>query len=245
MEGNKTTFIDVICNHAMVEIADLRLENDINISPARFFRKMALYMIQAIPRFNRPPEAREWLKFTAPVYDDYDYTVPGDYVSGNMTIETGMTGFDMASVIKIQPNGTGTYDFISIPGAQYNAETGDVVVPNAYVNNGDHFSVDFYTDGYFDRELGYDMKDILGLLIQYVWECRFANDFLLQQPKIKDRSFDVGNEANHMRASTERMKYLSERNNQRLKAFEQSVAYRNTVLEGSTSTGYTYAPENT
>ena len=133
MEGNKTTFIDVICNHAMVEIADLRLENDMNISPARFFRKMALYMIQAIPRFNRPPEAREWLKFTAPVYDDYDYTVPGDYSSGDLTIETGMTGFDMASVIKIQPNGTGTYDFISIPVAQYNAETGDVVVPNAYV----------------------------------------------------------------------------------------------------------------
>jgi hypothetical protein len=245
VEGNKTTFIDVICNHAMVEIADLRLENDMNISPARFFRKMALYMIQAIPRFNRPPEAREWLKFTAPVYDDYDYTVPGDYVSGNLTIETGMKGYDVVSAIKIQPNGTGVYDFIPLSGMTYDAETGNVTIPEGSVSADDNIAIDFYTDGYFDRELGFDMKDILGLLIQYVWECRFANDFLLQQPKIKDRSFDVGNEANHMRASTERMKYLSERNNQRLKAFEQNVAYRNTVLEGSTSTGYTYAPENT
>ena len=239
-----TSFIDVICNHAMVEISDLRLENDMNISPARFFRKMALYTIQAIPRFNRPPEAREWLKFTAPVYDDYDYTVPGDYSSGDLTIETGMTGFDMASVIKIQPNGTGVYDFIPIPGMEYDAETGNVTIPEGSVSADDNIAIDFYTDGYFDRELGYDMKDILGLLIQYVWECRFANDFLLQQQKIKDRSFDVGNEANHMRASTERMKYLSERNNQRLKAFEQNVAYRNTVIEGNGGS-ISYSPENT
>ena len=245
MEGNKTTFIDVICNHAMVEIADLRLENDMNISPARFFRKMALYTIQAIPRFNRPPEAREWLKFTAPVYDDYDYAVPNDYVSGDLAIETGMKGYDIISAIKIVPNGTGVYDFIPVVGITYDAETGVVVIPDGSVSADDNIAIDFYTDGYFDRELGFDMKDILGLLIQYVWECRFANDFLLQQPKIKDRSFDVGNEANHMRASTERMKYLSERNNQRLKSFEQSVAYRNTILEGNNGAAYTYAPENT
>ena len=244
MEGNKTTFIDVICNHAMVEIADLRLENDMNISPARFFRKMALYMIQAIPRFNRPPEARGWLKFTAPVYDDYDYTVSGDYSSGDLTIETGMKGYDVVSAIKIQPNGTGVYDFIPIPGMTYDAETGDVVIPDGSVSANDNIAIDFYTDGYFDRELGYDMKDILGMLIQYVWECRFANNFLLQQPKIKDRSFDVGNEANHMRASTERMKYLSERINQRLKSFEQNVVYRNTVIEGNGG-NVSYSPENT
>ena len=243
MDENKTTFIDVICNHAMVEIADIRLENDMAVSKARFFRKMALYMLNAIPRFNRPPEAREWLKFTAPVYDDFDYTVPDDYSSGNITLETGMTGYELASAIKIVPNGYGTYEYIPIPGMEYDAETGNVTIPASDIGAGEHIAVDFYTDGYFDRELGYDMKDILGLLIQYAWEFRFANDYLLQQPKIKDRSFDVGNEANHMRSATERMRFLSERINQRLKSFEQNVAYRNVVI-GNNSAQTTYAPEN-
>lgn len=242
MDGNRTTFIDVICNHAMVEIADIRLQNDMKTSQARFFRKMALYMLNAIPRFNRPPEAREWLKFTAPVYDDYDYTVPEDYVSGDITISTGLTGFEIVTAIKLQNTGYGTYEFIPIVGIAYDDETGTITIPDGSAAAGDKIAVDFYTDGYFDRELGYDMKDILGLLVQYVWEQRFANDYLLQQPKIKDKSFDVGNESNHMRASTERMRFLSERINQRLKAFEQGVAYRNMVLNNSDKTQY--MPEN-
>lgn len=242
MESNKTTFIDVICNHAMVEIADIRLQNDMQTSQARFFRKMALYMLNAIPRFNRPPEAREWLKFTAPVYDDYDYTVPEDYISGDITIETGMTGFEIVTALRLQNTGYGTYEFIPFTGIAYDAETGNVTIPGGEISAGDNIAIDFYTDGYFDRELGYDMKDILGLLVQYVWEQRFSNDFLLQQPKIKDKSFDVGNEANHMRAATERMRFLSERINQRLKSFEQNIAYRNVVIDNTTATQY--APEN-
>lgn len=234
-----TTFIDVICNHAMVEIADIRLQNDMNTSQARFFRKMSMYMLNAIPRFNRPPEAREWLKFTAPVYDDYDYSVPSIIESDTITIETGMTGFEIMSAIKIENNGYGTYDYIPVKDASYDAETGVVTIPSIQFSGGETVALDFYTDGYFDRELGYDIKDILGLLVQYLWEMRFANDFLLQQPKIKDRSFDVGNEANHMRAATERMRFLSERINQRLKSFEQNYAYRNVVMGAGG-----YSPEN-
>lgn len=238
----QTTFIDVICNHAMVEIADERLQNEMAVSPARFFRKMSLFVINAVPRFNRPPEAREWLKFTAPSYDEYDCSVPTDYESGALTIETGVTGYGMASVIRIAEDGYGGYEHIAIPGAIYDAETGGVTIPDGNVNSGDALSIDFYTDGLFDRELGWDMKDILGLLIQYAWEFRFANDFLLQQPKIKDKSFDVGNEANHMRSANERMKFLQEQINQKLRAFEQNVEYRNRMI---LHTGKTeYAPEN-
>lgn len=243
MDGNKTTFIDVICNHAMVEIADIRLQNDMQTSQARFFRKMALYMLNAIPRFNRPPEAREWLKFTAPAYDDYDYTVPDDHYSGDIEIETGLAGFEIVTAIKLQDTGYGTYEFIPVTDMAYDAETGKVTISDGSISVGDRIAIDFYTDGYFDRELGYDMKDILGLLVQYVWEQRFANDYLLQQPKIKDKSFDVGNEANHMRASTERMRFLSERINQRLKSFEQNIAYRSAIINHSDT--FQYDPENT
>jgi len=239
---NKTTFIDVICNHAMLEIADIRLENDMATSPARFFRKMALYMLNAIPRFNRPPEAREWLKFTAPVYDDYDFTVETMDAGESITIETGIKGFEMVSAIRVQATGYGTTEFIPLTGTGYDAETGDVTIPSDIVSIGDQIAIDFYTDGYFDRELGYDMKDILGLLVQYVWEQRFANDYLLQQPKIKDKSFDVGNEANHMRSANERMKFLQEQINQKLRAFEQNVEYRNRMILHTDRTEY--APEN-
>ena len=242
MNENHTTFIDVICNHAMVEIADIRLQTEMGISPAQFFRKMSLFVINAVPRFNRPPEAREWLKFTAPNYDDMKYIVPTEYRGGNLTIQTDKIGYDMCSVVRKTDDGYGEYNYTPVVGIEYDKETGDIEIAEEYVDIGDVLEIDFYTDGVFDRELGWDMKDILGLLIHYVWEFRFANDYLLQQPKIKDRSFDVGNEANHMRASTERMRFLSERINQRLKLFEQRVAYKNVVLDGNSSIAY--EPEN-
>lgn len=240
----QTTFEDVICNHAMVEIADERLQEDLQTSPARFFRKMSLFVVNAVPRFNRPPEAREWLKFTAPSYDDFEYTVPADYTDGDLTIETGATGYGMASAIITQEDGYGAYIQTPVPIQEYDPETGNVTIADGSVTGGDAISIDFYTDGVFDRELGWDMKDILGLLIQYVWEFRFANDFLLQQPKIKDKSFDVGNEANHMRSTTERMRMLQERISQRLKSFEQNIAYRNVVIENNQGKTMNYAPEN-
>lgn len=240
----QTTFIDVICNHAMVEIADERLQADLAISPARFFRKMSLFLVNAVPRFNRPPEAREWLKFTAPAYDEFEYTVPADYTEGDLIIETGAIGYGMANAIKVSEDGYGEWEYTPIPIQDYDAETGNVTIGEGNVSSGDALSFDFYTDGVFDRELGWDMKDILGLIVQYAWEFRFANDFLLQQPKIKDKSFDVGNEANHMRSTTERMRMLQERINQRLKAFEQNIAYRNVVLENNNGNTVNYAPEN-
>ena len=238
MEANRTSFIDVICNHAMVEIADIRLQNDLATSQARFFRKMALYMMNAIPRFNRPPEAREWLKFTAPSFDDYDLTVETVPAEATVSFETGKTGFEIVTAVKLQNSGYGTVEYIPMQEMTYDEQTGIVTFPTSAVSAQDKIAIDFYTDGYFDRELGYEMKDILGLLVQYLWETRFANDYLLQQPKIKDKSFDVGNEANHMRAATERMRFLSERINQRMKSFEQTVAYQNVVIDGGNASFY-------
>lgn len=233
-----TTFMDVITNHAMVEISDIRMQREMEINPARFFRKMSFYLLNAIPRFNRPPEAREWLKFTAPVYDDFDYTVPEGYDGDDpLLIETGMTGYELVSAVKISPDGYGGYEFIPIRNLEYNSSTGEISIAEG-VALGDNIAIDFYTDGYFDRELDYTVLRILGLLVQVVWENRFANDFLIQQPKIKDRSFDVGNEANYMRATSERMRYLNEQVNQELKRFEQNAAYSAVVLNDKDSISY-------
>ena len=227
----KTTFIEIISDYAMIEIMDVRLQKELAVSPARFFRKMSFYMLNAIPRFNRPPEARDWLSFTAPVYDDFDTEVPASYdPAEDFTAATEKAGFEMASVIKIEPDGYGAYEFVPVPIKTYDAETGTVTVASGLVKAGDQLAMDFYTDGLFDRELGLEMKRILGLLVQIVWENRFINDFLLQQPKIKDRSFDVGNEANHMRASTERLRFLNDQVNQELKSFEQNVWYNTVVI---------------
>ena len=227
----QTTFIEIISDYAMLEIADTRLQKELAESPARFFRKMSFYMLNAIPRFNRPPEARDWLSFTAPVYDGFDIAVPGGYdPAEDYTVETGKVGFEMISAVTIQPDGYGAYEFVPVPIKAYDAETGNVTFAAGVVKAGEELAIDFYTDGLFDRELCLAMKRILGLLVQIVWENRFINDFLLQQPKIKDRSFDVGNEANHMRASTERLRFLNDQVNQELKSFEQNVWYNTVVI---------------
>lgn len=233
-----TSFIDIVCNHAMIEIADIRLQKELEISPARFFRKMAFYMLNAIPRFNRPPEARIWMEFTPPSFDDMEYTTPGEIPAEGLTVETGKTGYEIVSVISMTEDGYGSYDYTPVPVENYDAETGVIQFAPDVVSTNETLSIDFYTDGMFERELGAEMKRILGLLVQIVWENRFANDYLLQQPKIKDKSFDVGSEANHMRATTERMRYLNEQVNQELKRFEQNSVYSAVVLNDKNSVVY-------
>ena len=223
-----TTFSDIICNHALVEIDDVRLQKKLAESPARFYRTMAMYMMNAIPRFHKPPEAREWLKFTAPQYDDYQYTTTDQDTGNSISIETGVKGYELCNAILIQADGYGGVANIPLP-TEYNEETGVVTIQGAF-QPGMTIDIDFYTDGVFDRNLGYDVKRILGLCVQVVWENRFVNAFLIQQPKIKDRSFDVGNEANHMRASTERLRELTARLNGELNAFEQDIEYGRVVL---------------
>ena len=223
-----TTFSDIICNHALVEIDDVRLQKKLAESPARFYRTMAMYMMNAIPRFHKPPEAREWLKFTAPQYDDYQYTTTDQDTGESIAIETGVKGYELCNAILIQADGYGGVANIPLP-TEYDEGTGVVTIQGAF-QPGMTIDIDFYTDGVFDRNLGYDVKRILGLCVQVVWENRFVNAFLIQQPKIKDRSFDVGNEANHMRASTERLRELTARLNGELNAFEQDIEYERVVL---------------
>ena len=65
-----TAYSEIICDYFMVQQEDVRLQDEMDENPAGFFRKMALYMKNAIPMFNRPPEAKTWLAHVDPDWED-------------------------------------------------------------------------------------------------------------------------------------------------------------------------------
>lgn len=222
---NQTTFSEIITDFAMVQIDDERLQALLAENPARFFRKMSLYMINAIPRFTHPPEARIWLRFTAPAYDDFSYTVTGEE-GGQAEVQTGITGYSIASAVYTMDDGYGGLMDVPVPILSSDPETGAIIIEiGENIPPDTLITLDFYTDGLFDRELDYRIKRILGLCVQLEWEMRFVNAFLIQTPKIKDKSFDVGSESNLTRANTERIRMLTDNLNDEMRKFAQDVAY--------------------
>jgi hypothetical protein len=222
---NQTTFSEIITDFAMVQIDDERLQELLIENPARFFRKMSLYMINAIPRFTHPPEARIWLRFTAPTFDDTTYTVTGEE-GGQATVNTEITGYSLVSAAYTMDDGYGGMMDVPVPVLANDPETGEVTLEiSAEIPPDTPIMLDFYTDGLFDRELDYRVKRILGLCVQLEWEMRFVNAFLIQTPMIKDKSFDVGSEANITRANTERIRMLTDNLNDEMRKFAQDVAY--------------------
>lgn len=225
MPTNQTTFSEVITDFAMVQIDDERLHDLLAENPARFFRKMSLYMINAIPRFTHPPEARIWLRFTAPTYSDYTYAVTGTE-NGQAQVETGITGYSIASAVYTTDDGYGGMMDVQVQILESDPETGAITLDiPADIPVDTPIVLDFYTDGLFDRELDYRVKRILGLCVQLEWEMRFVNAFLIQTPKIKDKSFDVGSESNLTRANSERVRMLTDNLNDEMRKFAQDVAY--------------------
>ena len=71
-----TTFSDII-SLAMASkiINDIRWEQDFRENAALFLRQKSKALELAIPKFNRPPEIREYLEYTSPSFDSYyEYT---------------------------------------------------------------------------------------------------------------------------------------------------------------------------
>ena len=220
------TYSEIICDYFMVLQDDIRLQGELAENPAGFLRKMALYMKNASPRFNRPPEAKEWLKHTDPEWGDWS-TVTEQLMNPGETLETGMTGFDMMSAGIVEEDDLGTPYYRTLD-ADYAPETGIVTV-NEVVEAGRKLQCDFYTDGTFDYELTEEMKEILGQCVQYVWELRFNNDFLSRTQKIHDDSFTTGNESNWIAKGTERLKTIYGQLNSALVSFEQGLAAMETL----------------
>lgn len=217
-----TTFSEIITNFAMQGNKDLNWQSELAVSPARFFRAKSAAVINAIPRFSRPPEMASWLTFSVPLYDDMSYTAESDMDAGTV-IETRMKNYELCSAVAIDKTGR------AVPIAcEYDAESGNVTLRSS-LTAGTSVDIDVYSDGVFDHELTLEQKRILGLCVVTDWFYRFSNDWLNMTPKIKDKTFDVGSESAQMTANTAKYKEMQAVLNDALLRYEINVAHRNTV----------------
>lgn len=210
-----TKFAEIITGYFMVEQNDERLNEDMQLNPAQTMRRLSLYLYNAVPRFTRPPQAPQWLTYTPAKYDDFSYTATGE----ETTIQTEKTGYELCSVGVV--NTACAMPSYTPLQAEYNPQTGSVTVQG--LAQGMQVEIDFYTDGAFDNALNGRMKRILGMCMQYVWETRYAGDYLGRAPKAVDKSSKFANENEKVKADTERMRFLKDQLDGELLSFEQSI----------------------
>ena len=225
-----TAWAEIVTDYAMVEINDIRLQKDAQENPALFFRRMSLYMKNAVPLFNQPPEMQSWLSGTEPSFGDTTWTSPGG--EDSQTVETGLVGFQLMSVAQEEIARTGELLLLPYTGAAYDPDTGAVTFPGG-ISEGTRFRLDFYTDGTFDNTLSQEEKRILGKCVALVWNEHFAADWLNLQPKIQDKSFSVGSEANHIRSLTERGRVLRSALYEEMRRYAQNLAYQDLAKRGA------------
>lgn len=221
-----TSWSDIVTNHAMVVIDDERLNELSQSNPAVFFRRMSLYVKNAIPLFNRPPEIITYLKtgLVEPQFDDFTYDPDDTILSEDTTIETPMTGYDICCCESATTDEEGNVVYETVTNFTYDPETG-VIVLNAG-NHGEFYSFDFYKDGSFGNDLTDWQKRILGLCVASVWDERFFRNWLNDTPKIKDQSFATVNEATYMREGEAKKVKNRAQLNDELRDYEQKCAYR-------------------
>lgn len=217
-----TTWSEIICEHAMLYIDDVRLQESLNNNEARFLNKMSLYMKNALGLLSRPPELLTYLQdgMVEPTFDDFTWMSE----SGATVIETGKTGFEVCTVSVHSVDGD---EITVVEEAVYDSETGDVTIPEE-LNSDVEYEIDFYKDGSFN-DLTPSMKRLYGLAVAIVWDERFSRNWLNMQPKIKDASFETINESNYMDKVTVRMKENEQKLHDALRKYEQDCAYLNVV----------------
>lgn len=209
---------------AMIQIDDVRLHEELSVSPAQFYRRMAGIVTQALPLLSRPPEFAAYLKrdMSEPAYGDFSWTSTEESTAQETEIDTGLTGYELCSVVlrQAQPNGAVQYYPAE---AAYDAETGVVTFP-AQSAAGLSYDLDFYTDGAF-QDLTETQLRLFALAIAVVWDERFSRSWLNLQPKIHDESFTTVNEANYMAQVVKRLGTNRVAFNDELKWYEQRCAY--------------------
>lgn len=225
-----TTWEEVVTNYGLVAINDIRLYEELEANPALFYRKMAQYMVNAVPLFNRPPEVVPYLACTEPEYDDYQYKVPTGETFP-VTLNTGKTDYEICCVTIVGVDEYGNPEYSEVHDFVYDDETGDVVL-NTETIAGTQYDINFYKDGYFDNELSMEIKMVLGEALHFVWEQRFSASWLDRAQKPRDKTFDLPNEANWTRAQMEKAELVRQRLNGLMYAYEQRVEYRKAFPNG-------------
>lgn len=219
-----TTWADIVAA-ALVQIDDVRLQEQIAVSPAQFYRRMSALIVQAFPLLSRPPELLTYLKseMVYPVYEDAAWVSDEASTAQETQIETGLTGFDLCSVTQRITQANETVTLAPYPGATYEPETGIVTMP-VQASAGLSYDLDFYTDGTFPDLTETQMR-LFALAVAVVWDERFSRTWLNLTPKIHDDSFTTVNEANYTEKVTKRLHDNRIAFNDELRAYEQLCAY--------------------
>lgn len=234
-----TKWSEIISENAMTDINDVRLIELAQENPARFFRKMALYMKNAIPIFNRPPEIRQWLELdmTLPSWDEASWVSTGESTMEETQVATGKTGYSVFSCVKVEWLDNGEAVETTYHGASYDAETG-IVTFAAQDAAGVEYSMDFYRDGAFAKDLTATQKRILGLCVASTWDEHFFRDWLADVAKAHDRSFEAPNEPQYMEKSVKKKMANRSLLNEELRKYEQDCAYYNAFRAGNRREGF-------
>lgn len=234
-----TPILKVISEYCSVYIHDQQLQALAIEDPPLYARKAWGYLRAAIPLFNMPAEMPIYLlgtpnepKYTEPKYDD-TIKVITEEITEDRVIELGadFVGYDLFACREQQQAG-GNIVFSVANNVTYDAATGEITVhatESAPVPAGTVYNMDFYTDGAFDNTLSHEIMNILGLCFAIVWENHFMNDWVSMIPKVEDRSFTTQNQANKIRADSERLIVLTTQASQQMRRFEQALEQR-TIL---------------
>lgn len=187
-----------------------------------FFNRMMAYMIEAIPKFNRPPEMLAKLSaYTAPQFESVSYTtIEGE----NQTVDTGVKGATVVSAGVIEADDFGDVEYTPLTDITYNAETGILTLGGVF-EAGSQVEIDLYTSGTFDAELNDTEKGILAFAIYNRYEHRFDNDVLERQAKIRDSAFTTISEASQTQAGTARQREVDSQLYAMMRAYQDNVEY--------------------
>lgn len=219
-----TTWADIVAA-ALVQIDDVRLEEQMSVSPAQFYRRMSALIQQAMPLLSRPPELLTFLKngMVLPTFDDFEWTSDEESTYGGAEVDTGMIGYELCSVTQRQSHPNGTITLLPYSEASYDPETGIVTLPDQD-SAGINYDFDFYTDGEFPDLTETQMR-LFALAVAVVWDERFSRNWLNMQAKIHDDSFTTVNEANYTQQITKRLHDNRIAFNDELRWYEQLCAY--------------------
>lgn len=219
-----TAIADVI-TQAMVYIDDIRLQEQLAVNPALFYRRMSDYINAAMPLLSSPPQLLDHVhgQYTAPEYGEEYWTSTEASMTEETVISTDYIGYDLCSVVSIDTENNAT----AYPDATYNSETGEVTFPQQ-VAEGINYEIDFYKDGE-TADLTPTMVRLFALAIAIVWDERFSNSWLNITQKIKDSSFQTVNESTYMDKLTNRQKENRQRFQDEMRKYEQNSAYKTVV----------------
>ena len=219
-----TTWADIIAA-AMVQIDDVRLDEQIAVSPAQFYRRMSAFVSLALPLLSHPPELLSALKnsMTLPEYDDYEWESTEASTLATTEVETGKIGYDLCSVTQRIQHPNETISLIPYTDATYDPATGIVTMPQQ-TSAGIDYDFDFYTDGTFQTLTETQMR-LFALAVAVVWDERFSRNWLNITAKIHDDSFTTVNEANYTQQITKRKNDNRVAFDNEMRAYEQLCAY--------------------